>query len=550
MSPDKPFSELPNDENATRRIRIILIGRLVVASIMLAGTLYFALDELKSGKFTPRFLLLLISAIFVSSLLFAVALQKRADNVRSTTVSVIVLDLVLITGLLYVTGGAGSIFSALYGAEILMAAMTLGAMPAYITAGAALLSYFGLGTALSAGWVIPPPGQPLVQYTLGPTELSTALFSNMLGIAFVALLATNLASRLQRTGGKLVAAEQSAARLAQLNNDIVRSIASGLITTDSQGTIITANPKARNILGDKGNELIGKNLSTVVPDIGANLQSAEGKRRDGQARRINGNGFPIGYTLGRLIDAQEHDTGHLFAFQDLTEIRELRGKAERAERLAVLGHLATGLAHEIRNPLSSISGSVEMVRDGAKLTNEDNKLLGIVIEEVERLNQLVTSMLSVGRPSEIQPITTDLCAMANNVAIMARAGAAASKGIVVCAETPDDPLMARVDPAAMRQVIWNLVKNAIEASPRGHEVKVRVVAHPHEVALEVVDQGPGIPDDLREHLFDMFYSGRTYGVGLGLALVKQFVDQHQGQIEVLDRPVQGTIFRVKLPAQT
>ena len=540
------FSQLPNDENSIRRIRMILAGRLVVASILLGSTLYFASDALRFGTFTPTFLLILISMVFVSSIVFAVGLNDNPGRVRSTAIALISLDLLLTTGLLYVTGGAGSIFSALYGAEILTAAMTLGAIPAYVTAFAAILSYFGLGMALSAGWVIPPPGQPLVQYTLGSTELSTALLTNMLGIAFVALLATNLASRLQRTGGKLVEAEQSAAHLAQLNNDIVRSIASGLITTDKEGLIVTVNPAAHDILGGASTKLIGQRLSNIVPNVGIGLSTSAKKRRDAQARRSDGTEFPIGYTLGRLVDVHGEETGYLLAFQDLTEIRELRDKADRAERLAVLGHLATGLAHEIRNPLSSISGSVEIVRDGSSLEEEDNKLLGIVIEEVERLNQLVTGMLSVGRPRELQPVTTDLCAMVRNVAIMARADAAAAKGVLVEAEAPDNPLMARVDPAAMRQVIWNLVKNAIEASPRDSKVIVRVAAHQQEVALEVIDSGSGIPDDLRDRLFDMFYSGRPYGVGIGLALVKLFVEQHGGQIEVLDRPTGGTVFRVKL----
>ena len=540
----------PNDDNATRRLRFLLIGRLVVACLLLGGTLYFAYDALRFGAFTPSFLLILIGIVFATTFAFGAWLHKRPDHIRPVTVTTIAVDLALITGLMYVTGGAGSIFSTLYGAEILMAAIVLGTIPAYLTAAAALLSYFFLGTALSSGWLIPPPGQPLAQYTLGPTELSTALFSNMVGISFVALLATNLASRLRQTGGQLAVAEQSAARLARFNDDIVRSIASGLITTDPEGKIVTINPAARDILGDREGTLIGKSLAQVVPALSQTRYGSVARRQDGTGRRIDGTKLPIGYSLGRLLDAEGHQTGHLFTFQDLTEIRELRVKAERAERLAVLGHLATGLAHEIRNPLSSISGSVEMVRGAGDLDDEDNKLLGIVIEEVDRLNQLVTSMLRVGRPTGISPITIDLCEIVNRVAMMASAGAGAAKGVQVIAHAPSQPVMACVDPAAMRQVIWNLVKNAIEASPRGKHVTVAVDQTADVVKLEVSDEGEGIPPEQRHNLFDMFYSGRAYGVGLGLALVKQIVDQHQGVIEVLDRPAGGTVFRVMLQAQS
>jgi two-component system sensor histidine kinase PilS (NtrC family) len=511
--------------------------------------MYLALDAIRYGRFTPTFLLILISAIYGSSILFGVWLL-RGRRANLVAASITALDVLLITGLVYLTGGAGSIFSFLYGAQILTAALTLGTRAAYYTAAASLFCYLLQGVALNVGWLAPPPDQPLSQYVLSLRDFQLALVSNLVGIAAVALLATNLARRAQMVGAQLVEAEQSAARLMRLNDDIVRSIASGLITADDDGRILGINRAARDILSDRVGTLLGESLSRVLPDYATQPLREPPKRADTSGRRADGTEFPMGYTLSALLDADGNASGLLLAFQDLTEIMTLRRRAEGARKLAVLGQLATGLAHEIRNPLSSISGSVEMVREGNALSPEDRRLLGIVISEVDRLNSLVTTMLQVGRPSQIEAKPVDLRSIAGEVAAVARGEATASNGLQIEEIGSDDPIIVTVDPDRMRQVVWNLVKNAVQASPRRGKVEIRTGRDQTGRAfLEVADEGSGIGAAHRERLFDMFYSGRTHGVGLGLALVKQIVDQHGARIEILDRDGPGTCFRVTLPGE-
>jgi len=535
------------DFNSHRRLQWVLGARLIIATVLLGATMYLALDAIRYGHFTPTFLLILISAIYGSSILFGVwLLRGRREN--RVAVAISTLDVMLITGLVYLTGGAGSIFSFLYGAQILTAALTLGTGAAYYTAIASLACYSVQALALNLGWLPPPPDQPLSQYILSSRDFQLALVSNIVGITAVALLATNLARRAQVAGAQLIEAQQSTARLVRLNDDIVRSIASGLITADDDGHILGVNRAAREILGDRRGVLLGKPLSMVLPNYAEQRMGDPPKRADTIGKRADGTEFPMGYTLSALLDADANPSGLLLAFQDLTEIKTLRDQAERAQRLAALGQLATGLAHEVRNPLSSISGSVEMVRDGNALSPEDARLLGIVISEVERLNSLVTTMLQVGRPSQIQTETLDLRLIASDVVAVARGEATAGDGLEIVAIEPEEPITATVDPDRMRQVVWNLVKNAVQVSPRRGRVEVRTGRAEFGCAfLEVVDEGPGIEAAQREHLFDMFYSGRRHGVGLGLALVKQIVDQHKGRIEIIDREAAGTCFRVTLP---
>jgi two-component system sensor histidine kinase PilS (NtrC family) len=527
----------------------VLIGRLIIATVLLGTTLYLAQDAIRYGRFTPTFLLILISIIYGSSILFGVWLL-RGHQEHAVAMAVTGLDVVLITGLVYLTGGAGSIFSFLYGAEILTAALTLGANAAYYTAATCLACYFLQGLALNIGWLPPPPDQPLSQYILETKDFVFALLWNMVGIAAVALLATNLARRAQVAGARLIAAEQSAERLARLNDDIVRSIASGLITADEEGRIIGINRAARDILRDRTGSLLGQSLSTVLPGHQKRSVSEPPMRAETAGRRANGTEFPMGFMMSALVDAEGNSSGLLLAFQDLTEIKNLKDQAEQAQRLAVLGQLAAGLAHEIRNPLSSISGSVEMVREGNALGPEDRRLLGIVISEVDRLDALVTTMLQVGRPSQIHPEPHDLRALVSEVVVVARGEATQSNGLCIEESIPDDPIIATIDADRMRQVIWNLVKNAVQASPHRGTVEVRAGRDASGRAfIEVADEGRGIDDAQRGRLFDMFYSGRNHGVGLGLALVKQIVDQHDARIEVIDRQDAGTCFRVTLPLE-
>ena len=546
QTPPRPTAQR-EEPHPHRRLQWVLGGRLIIALVLLGTTLYLAQDAIRYGHFTPSFLLVLISIIFGSSILFGVWLLRGRQE-RQVAMAVTGLDVLLITGLVYLTGGAGSIFSFLYGAEILTAALTLGAGAAYYTAATCLACYFLQALALNVGWLPPPPDQPLNQYLLETKDFTFALLWNMVGISAVALLATNLARRAQVAGARLIAAEESAATLARLNDDIVRSIASGLITADEGGRILGINRAAREILRDHSGTLLQQPLSAVLPGHDRARLSEPPRRAEAVGRRADGSEFPIGYTKSALLDADGNSSGLLLAFQDLTEIKTLKDKAERAQRLAVLGQLAAGLAHEIRNPLSSISGSVEMVREGNSLGPEDRRLLGIVISEVDRLNDLVTTMLQAGRPSQIHPKPQDLRILVSEVVAVARGEATLSNGLRILEESPDEPIIATVDPDRMRQVVWNLVKNAVQASPRRGSVEVRTGYDDNGCAfLEIADEGHGIDAAQRERLFDMFYSGRSHGVGLGLALVKQIVEQHSGQIEILDRAGPGSCFRVTLP---
>jgi len=525
-------------------------GRLVVASLLLGGVLFATWDPGRGfGGFTASLLLSLIGATFLASVVFGL----WASSERSPTMLVtaqIGWDLALATGLIYCTGGAGSALSALYEIIVLVAALTLGPRAITATATGALLLYTAVGVSLSTGWLPPPPDQMPRLYLLATTDLGFALLSNVLGLLLVTGLAGGLAQRLRRAGGELRRAQESAAHYAQLADDIVRSLSSGLATTDTEGAIRTLNPAGERMLGGATEAWAGRPATDFLPVPEDTLASTLPDRGEGEGRRLDGSRFPLGFTASPLRAPDGTPTGTLLSFRDLTDIRELQARAERARQLALLGQLAAGVAHEIRNPLSSISGSVQMVKDASGLADEDRRLMAIVLREVERLDHLVRAMLTAGKPRALRRDELDLRPLAREIATVAARGGAEARGIRIETTLPTQPTRCWGDDDAMRQVIWNLLDNAIGASPDGGQIEIRVEAHDEWVWLEVEDQGEGITPAARDSLFDFFASGRAYGIGIGMALVRQIVDRLNGRVVLADARPTGAIVRVLLPRVT
>lgn len=526
-----------------RRLSWLMGGRLLVTTLLLGGFLLVQVQARATFTgFTSQMLVWLVAATYGLSLLFALWLP-RARTLGLHAAVQLGWDVFLTTGLVWLGGGVESAFTFLYGITILAAALVAGQRASNATALAALLLFAVVGVSVAAGYLPPPPDQAREQVHLSSSDLGFAVLRNFVGLLVVTALASNLADRLSRARGQLRQATESAARFARLNDDIVRSLTSGLLTTDEAGRIVTINPAGAEMLRATVEELVGKPAADFLP-IDARPSTRE--RGEGEGTRAGGAQFPVGWTQTPLRAQDGTSQGTLIVFQDLTQIRELQAAAERQERLAALGRVAASMAHEIRNPLGSISGSVELVRENAE-DAEDRRLLGIVITEVERLEDLVTTILDVSRPRTPQKQALDLAQVVREVTEIARNGVAARQGVAIDLAAPDR-VPAVADAAQVRQMLWNLIKNAVQASPRASSVMVEVRPTPEGGAVvEVRDRGTGMTAEERDRVFDMFWSGRSQGIGLGLALVKQIVDAHAATIEVEPRPEGGTIFRVTLP---
>ncbi|MBN1654981.1 MAG: hypothetical protein JXA30_14525 [Deltaproteobacteria bacterium] len=539
-----------NEQTQTRRrLQYSMVARLVVASLLLGGALFVAVNE-ETGfrSFTPVALILLIVIMYASTLAFALGLLRwhRTDLIA---LGQIALDLTITTVLLFLSGGLNSGFTFLYGVTVLMTAMVMGPAEARIAGLSASVLYLGVGIGLARGWIPVAPDQSSEAYALEISEIVRASSTSIFGLLLVTLLASGLATRLRVTGGQLKAAKASAARLARINNDIVRSLGSGLLTTNLHGEIQTINPTGVEMFHCTEQEIVGKTLDSILSGTTQGLGNVT--RAEGFALRPDGSSFPVGFSTNALQNEEGIDIGTVVVFQDLTEIVQLRDAAHRADRLATLGRLSAGLAHEIRNPLNSISSSVELVRDSPRLDQQERRLLSVILKESERLNELVTTMLQVGRPVSPQFQRLALGQIVEEVIEMARQNPGSNTQINIEASLPQEPVSAWIDGGQIKQVLWNLIKNAIQASPQGAQVRVKLRNDREGRALiEVSDEGMGIDPKKTERIFDMFHTERIHGAGIGLALVKQIVDAHRGSIEVQSALEKGATFRVSLPADT
>jgi two-component system sensor histidine kinase PilS (NtrC family) len=249
----------------------------------------------------------------------------------------------------------------------------------------------------------------------------------------------------------------------------------------------------------------------------------------------------LGVTVSPLRDARDQVIGRVINFQDLTELRRLEQHAQRAERLATVGHLAAGVAHEIRNPLASISGSIELLRQSPQASEDDRTLMTIVHREIQRLNGLIGDLLDYANPRPKQVVELDLATLIDETLQVAR-GDKAFANVDVSADAPH-PLAINADPAKLRQVLWNLVRNAAEAGAKA----IRVEAKPG-ATIAIVDDGWGMAKDVVARMFDPFFTTKPKGTGLGLAICYAIVAEHGGRIDVTSEVGKGTKVVVSLPA--
>lgn len=524
----------PADAAERTRLTYVMLFRVGLVTLLLASALVAEVGATANEQRSPvvSTLFWLIVATYGLTISFALALPRVAHVGRLAALQV-GSDLALTTLLVHLTGGAESTFAFMYILVIVGAAFVLG-RGALVAAAAAIALYVGDGVGVSA---------------LPMRTLIRSLAVNAVAFAATAALATRLATELRRAGEHLASQGLELRDLAALHQDVIRGLTSGLVTVGRDGRVLTINAAAAEILGVAASQAIGRPLDELMPGLAALRASVgDGALRRGEIAQLVAGGRQrrtLGVSLSPLVDSSGHTVGRIVNFQDLTELRRMEVAMQRAERLAAVGRLAAGIAHEIRNPLAAISGSIELLQksaagDGAK---ENQELMTIVIREVDRLNALITELLEFARPRALETERLDVAAtMAEMIKVFAndkRLGGAAVELVADAAVNVD------ADPAQLRQVVWNLLRNAAEAAP-GQPIRVELRADDEQVSLTVRDRGPGIAAEHRAHLFEPFFSTKEGGTGLGLATVHRIVDEHKGAVEFECPPEGGTAVTVRL----
>jgi two-component system sensor histidine kinase PilS (NtrC family) len=358
------------------------------------------------------------------------------------------------------------------------------------------------------------------------------------------------------TGARLVQASSQIADLQALNQHVIDSLPSGLATTDNSGRVVTFNRAAEFITGRPSASVIGRPIGEVLqlaPDtvgaLTADLGGSRGRRMEGHYLR-DGRHMEIGLSAANL-EAPGGRRGYLFTFQDVTEFKKLERDARMQQRLAAVGEMAAGIAHEIRNPLASMSGSIQILRQELPLSSEQGQLMDIVLRESERLNTTITSFLAYARPQKFAIERFDVRRALNDAALLLRNSAELQEGHVIDVDVPDTELWYEADEGQIKQIVWNLASNGLRAMPAGGHLQLSGTRDrgPDGVVITVRDEGVGIPSEELDALFQPFHGHFVKGSGLGLAIVHRIVTDYNGEIQVNSQPGRGTTVAVHLPAR-
>lgn len=464
------------------------------------------------------------------------------------------LDVVLVTLLAHFSGGLASPFKLLYFLPVIASSARLGGRAGTAISGAAVAGYLILA-------FVGPSGLSYLAETGAVAEMTTLVVSLLL----VAMLVGDLARTLRENRRELAEVASELETTSVRMSNILTSISSGLVLVDGEGEVVHLNRAGEAILGVSEDEARGRDYRVVFADVPAfceRLSAAlDAGRPESRAeffvRRKRGGSTPVGLSTSILRDEAGGDRGVIAIFRDLTDAREMEERLRQEDRLAALGEFAAGLAHEIRNPLNAIKGSVDMLRESLSPDDDDRKLLDLVGRESNRLNDLVRDVLQYGRMGSTDRDTEPLVPILDEVALLARNHPSFAAGVELTVEAPV-PCEATVNADEIKRALLNLVINGIESIEGLGTVRICLVPKSefssrglqmgadHDVAVVVEDTGEGIPHDVRDTIFQPFRTSKKGGTGLGLAIVDRIVRSHGGKITVASEPGRGSRFVVYL----
>ncbi len=567
QEPDLGGTPKKTKDNLFLKIQWLMFYRVVVVTILLGATALVQIKESDLFRYSSfNYFYILIGITYALTVVYALLLF-RVKNLRLFAYLQLFGDVFFVSLLIFFTGGIESIFSWVYILSIFCASIILYRRGGLIVASAASILY---GTLLDLEYyaVIHPLGSHISLE--GGYKSSYVLYLiavNMTAFYLVAFLSAYLSEQVRRKEEELKETLVDYGQLERLYKDIVQNVNSGLITVDMAGRITSFNRMAGEITGYKLDEIYRKEIGSLFPGFLSGSRHAEAVSEKTREKSVlsrweadfetkGGAVLKLGFSVSPLKDSREEAVGNIIIFQDLTKLREMEEGLKRADRLAAIGSMAAGIAHEIRNPLASISGSIEILKEELGKSKEHEQLMEIILREVGRLNSLIGDFLLFARPSSPVKDMISLNGTIEEILQMFSKSPNCGPGIRIVRRFQDE-LVVPGDRQQIKQVFWNLFNNAAEAMPNGGELRVALrrlssslpsVAGPNPCEISVTDTGMGIADDLMAKIFDPFFTTKEKGTGLGLSIVHSIVDSNGGKIRVQSKPGQGTTFTLLFPS--
>jgi two-component system, NtrC family, sensor histidine kinase PilS len=512
--------------------------RIIILTFLLGIEL--AIARLTPNPFPLRLFINVILLWYTISIFYLLLLSFWEER-RIQSLLQVVTDLVLVTLVVYATGGVDSSLNFLYPLVIIVACILLPRVWAYLTGALAFILYVAV---LELTYFEVIPSYSTTHPGLG--ALQAIIFVNLFGYLAVAYLAGLLAAKLRQVDVNLKYTRGALEDLQALHENIIQSITGGLITTGLDGYITLVNTAAQKLFERTEADFLGLPVGQLFLDP---LPTIGSEQAHGEVRFVASNGFCK--TLRVIATALEvpgrKTMGHVYTFDDLTEIRRLERDLRIQDRLAAVGRLAAAIAHEIRNPLTSIAGSVSMLSGIADLSDEHRQLLQIVMRESERLNGIITDFLAYSRGKQYQFSSVDLVPLLEDtLTLLEHRLVAENTGIRIERQYSFQQAFTMADGDKIKQVFWNFCENAVRAMCSGGVLSVSLDQTGDDWQINFSDTGPGMSRLLVEKIFEPFQSQFEGGTGLGLAIVYQIVQAHEGKVWARSRLGEGSVFVLRL----
>lgn len=527
------------DEFKKKLLNLIIV-RLVLVSLVLGFAIFTLSQQVSALEF--EFLQPFILAVYALSVVY-ILLWKYTDRLRLIYNLQFFFDLILISLLIFISGGINSLYTPFYVLIIVYASLLKHREGGIIALTLSITSYSGIVHLGYLGWV--PGGAEIGSYSLIVYRISL----NTLGFMGVAMLGIYLSERLQ-------SARQELGTAKVVHQTIVDSIRDGLITLDLEGRITSCNRTGEEICGYALQELLLKPISELLSEsvLESILQSDfESNERalhiECWSRTKTGEPRFVGLSCSPLFSHDHQQTGYILSVQDLTEIKKREQEVQLQEKMAAIGQLAAGLAHEIRNPLGSLWGSIQVLQSELHLSDEKARLFKIIIGECKRLNKIVGDFLVYAGPRSTQLKRIDLLSLVQETVDLFKNSPEFHGRHSIEIHPSPEPLRCLADSDQFRQVVWNILQNGVRAMPSGGKLSIQLRQMNSRALLSFTDDGIGMSSKEEKELFQPFLSGFKNGSGLGMAIVYEIIQQHHGNIEIRSQRNAGTVIDISLPLE-
>jgi two-component system, NtrC family, sensor histidine kinase PilS len=511
--------------------------RILILTFLLA--IQLAVAELTPTRLPLRLFLSTMLLWYTVSLFYVVLLSFWREHRLQASLQVLT-DLIMVSLVVHETGAWDSSLNFLYPLAIIVAGILLPRVWAQLVAALAFILY---GTVLELNYY----GVVHSYCTThpGPKALQGIIFVNLFAFLAIAYLAGLLVAKLRQARVQLKDASGALEDLQILHENIIQSISSGLITTGLDGRMTLVNNAALKLLERAPDQLLGKPVTGIFLDALPNAESQTHAevRFDtvGSFRRT------VRVRVAALNGPERGVLGYVYALDDLTEIRRLEREVRMQDRLAAVGRLAAAIAHEIRNPLTSIAGSVSMLSGIPEMSEEHRNLLAIVTRESQRLNGIITDFLAYSRGKQYHFEKADLVRLLEDtLTLMRHRMTAENTAITIESGFAVREAWVLADGDKIKQVFWNFAENAVRAMRSGGTLKVGIDRLGDDWQVSFADTGTGMTPQQTEKIFEPFQSNFEGGTGLGLAVVYQIVQAHEGKVWARSKPGQGTTFVLRL----